>query len=84
MLKATDTPPQEATSVGSPCNKKCVVDGLQPPHGSATITVDEIRFTHEALVPEHECFNICSKAWGSYINGSCGTMTGKGQPNPKE
>lgn len=46
----------------------------------------EIRFTHEGLVPEYECFNICSKAWGSYINGSLRNliMTGKGQPNPKE
>lgn len=48
--------------------------------------VTEIRFTHEGLVPEYECFNICSKAWGFYINGSLRnlTMTGKGQPNPKE
>jgi len=46
----------------------------------------EIRFTHEGLVPEYECFNICSKAWGSYINGSLRSLitTGKGQPNPKE
>jgi hypothetical protein len=46
----------------------------------------ENRFTHEGLVPEHGCFNICSKAWGSYINGSLRnlTKTGKGQPNPKE
>jgi Activator of Hsp90 ATPase homolog 1-like protein len=48
--------------------------------------VTEIRFTHEGLVPEYECFNICSKAWESYINGSLRnlTMTGKGQPNPRE
>jgi hypothetical protein len=48
--------------------------------------VTEIRFTHEGLVPEYECFSICSKAWGSYINGSLRklTRTGKGQPNPKE
>jgi hypothetical protein len=48
--------------------------------------VTEIRFTHEGLVPEYECFNICSKAWGSYINGSLWslTRTGKGRPNPKE
>jgi hypothetical protein len=30
----------------------------------------EIRFTHLGLVPEYECFNVCSNAWGSYINGS--------------
>jgi hypothetical protein len=30
----------------------------------------EIRFTHSGLVPEYECFHVCSNAWGSYINGS--------------
>ncbi len=46
----------------------------------------EIRFTHEGLVPEYECFTICSNAWGSYINGSLKNLiaTGKGSPNPKE
>jgi hypothetical protein len=46
----------------------------------------EIRFTHEGLVPEYECFDICSSAWESYINGSLRSLlaTGKGQPNPKE
>jgi hypothetical protein len=46
----------------------------------------EIRFTHEGLVPGYECFDICSNAWGSYINGSLRKLieTGKGTPNPKE
>jgi uncharacterized protein YndB with AHSA1/START domain len=46
----------------------------------------EIRFTHEGLVPEYECFEICSKAWGSYINDSLRSLItkGKGEPNPKE
>ena len=46
----------------------------------------EVRFTHLGLVPEYECFNVCSNAWGSYINGSLRSLitTGKGQPNPKE
>src|ERR1700733_15023144 len=46
----------------------------------------EIRFTHLGLVPEYECFDICSNAWGSYMNGSLRALitTGKGQPNPKE
>jgi hypothetical protein len=46
----------------------------------------EIRFTHEGLVPDYECFEICSSAWGSYINDSLRSLiaTGKGQPNPKE
>jgi len=30
----------------------------------------EIRFTHVGLVPQFECFDRCSDAWGSYINGS--------------
>jgi hypothetical protein len=46
----------------------------------------EIRFTHLGLVPEYECFDICSNAWGSYINGSLRSLiaTGKGKPNQKE
>jgi hypothetical protein len=46
----------------------------------------EIRFAHAGLVPEYECFGVCSNAWGSYINGSLRSLidTGKGQPNKKE
>ena len=46
----------------------------------------EVHFTHLGLVPEHECFNACSSAWGSYMNGSLRSLitTGKGQPNQKE
>ena len=46
----------------------------------------EIRFTHLGLVPEYECFHVCSNAWGSYINGSLRSLiaTGKGKPNQKE
>jgi hypothetical protein len=46
----------------------------------------EVRFTHVGLVPEHECFDACSDAWGSYMNGSLRSLiaTGKGRPNPKE
>jgi uncharacterized protein YndB with AHSA1/START domain len=45
----------------------------------------EVRFTH-GLVPEHECFDDCSNAWGFYINGSLRDLitTGSGQPNHKE
>jgi hypothetical protein len=45
----------------------------------------QIRFTHEGLVPEFECFDNCSTAWGFYINSSLrGLLTsGKGQPNLK-
>jgi hypothetical protein len=46
----------------------------------------EVRFTHVGLVPEYECFNACSDAWGSYMNGSLRKLitTGKGEPNQKE
>ncbi len=30
----------------------------------------EVRFTHRDLVPEFECFEACSSAWGFYVNGS--------------
>jgi hypothetical protein len=53
---------------------------------SAKGSQSEIRFTHQGLVPEYECFNVCSNAWGSYINGSLRSLitTGKGKPNQKE
>ncbi|MGD0314038.1 MAG: SRPBCC domain-containing protein [Acidimicrobiales bacterium] len=43
----------------------------------------ELRFTHVGLVPEFECFDNCSNAWGFYINGSLRSLitTGKGEPN---
>jgi hypothetical protein len=46
----------------------------------------EVHFTHVGLVPEYECFDVCSNAWGSYINGSLRSLitTGKGHPNSKE
>ncbi len=46
----------------------------------------EIRFTHQGLVPEYECYDNCSNAWGFYINSSLRDLitTGKGDPNPKE
>lgn len=46
----------------------------------------EIRFTHEGLVPEYECYNVCSDAWGTYIRGSLKSLiaNSKGSPNLKE
>jgi len=46
----------------------------------------EIHFAHLGLVPEYECFDVCSNAWGSNINGSLRSLitTGKGHPNQKE
>ncbi|MEV4166019.1 SRPBCC family protein [Nonomuraea dietziae] len=46
----------------------------------------EIHFTHVGLVPQYECYDVCTNAWGGYIGGSLRNLinTGTGQPNPKE
>jgi hypothetical protein len=43
----------------------------------------ELRFTHHGLVPEYECFEVCSNGWTHYIRQSLfGLITsGEGQPN---
>ncbi len=46
----------------------------------------QIRFTHLGLVPEYECFSVCSTGWSTYVNGSLRSLiaTGKGRPNANE
>lgn len=44
----------------------------------------EVRFSHMGLVPEIECFDACSNAWGSYINGSLRNLITTGEGNPKQ
>jgi hypothetical protein len=46
----------------------------------------QLVFTHLGLVPEDECFRICSDAWGNYIRNSLRSLieTGKGHPNTKD
>lgn len=46
----------------------------------------QVQFTHQGLVPDYECYNVCFDAWSNYINNSLRSLiaTGKGQPNPKE
>ena len=43
----------------------------------------QVRFTHQGLVPEYECFDICKNAWTKYIQVSLYNLitTGKGEPN---
>jgi hypothetical protein len=45
-----------------------------------------ITFTHEGLVPECECYQVCNDAWTGYIQGSLQQLitTGQGKPNAKE
>jgi len=46
----------------------------------------ELHFTHQGLVPEYECFEVCNEAWTHFIKDSLRglIMTGKGQPTPDE
>lgn len=46
----------------------------------------EMKFTHQGLVPDYECYDICHDAWTSYIQGSLKSLveTGTGMPNPSE
>ncbi len=43
----------------------------------------QVRFTHLGLVPDYECFDVCSNGWSHYIRQSLFSLitTGKGQPN---
>ncbi|HEX6430988.1 MAG TPA: SRPBCC domain-containing protein [Niastella sp.] len=43
----------------------------------------QIRFTHQGLVPDYECFEVCRDAWSTYIKISLRNLisTGKGEPN---
>ena len=45
-----------------------------------------IRFTHEGLVPQYECFEVCREAWTHYVQDSLCSLieTGKGKPSPKD
>lgn len=46
----------------------------------------QLLFTHEGLVPQYECYDVCSDGWSNYIRNSLRSLitTGKGEPNPKE
>lgn len=41
-----------------------------------------IRFTHEGLEPEDECYDVCSNAWGMFVNGSLKAFIETGAGNP--
>jgi hypothetical protein len=46
----------------------------------------QLRFTHQGLVPQYECYNVCNEAWTNYIKSSLYHLitTGKGEPNAKD
>jgi Activator of Hsp90 ATPase homolog 1-like protein len=43
----------------------------------------KITFTHIGLIPEYECFDVCSDGWSAAIRGSLQALitTGLGNPN---
>lgn len=42
----------------------------------------EVRFTHVGLSPAYECYDVCSDAWGTLINGSLRNLIAKGKGQP--
>ena len=42
----------------------------------------EVRFAHLGLLPQYECFDVCSSAWGSLMHQSLPSLisTGAGHP----
>ena len=42
----------------------------------------EVRFAHLGLVPQYECFDVCSNAWGSLMHGSLRSLIATGTGNP--
>lgn len=50
------------------------------PQGETT----EVRFAHEGLRSDFECFDQCSSAWGFFVNGSLRRLitTGEGPATP--
>jgi uncharacterized protein YndB with AHSA1/START domain len=44
----------------------------------------EVHFSHHGLVPEFQCFDSCSSAWGFYVNGSLKRLitSGEGSATP--
>jgi Activator of Hsp90 ATPase homolog 1-like protein len=42
----------------------------------------KIQFTHLGLVPEFDCYTVCSKAWEFYIKSSLQRLITRGQGEP--
>jgi len=43
----------------------------------------QVKFTHVGLVPDGECYNDCSNAWGGYIKNSLFKLISEGAPAPE-
>lgn len=42
----------------------------------------DVRFTHHGLVPQYECYESCSNAWGMLINGNLRNLIATGERQP--
>ncbi|WP_212743121.1 SRPBCC domain-containing protein [Microbacterium sp. 2FI] len=42
----------------------------------------EVVFTHEGLTADDECYDICTNAWGMFVNGSLKALIDTGQGAP--
>lgn len=42
----------------------------------------ELRFTHRGLVPDFECHEACSNAWGLLVGGNLLRLITTGEPQP--
>ena len=53
---------------------------------SPTADGTQIHFRHVGLVPAYECYDVCSNAWGFFIDGSLRSLltTGQGMPMRSE
>jgi hypothetical protein len=54
------------------------IDGSTDTLGASSRNATEIRFTHVGLVPDHECFGACSKAWGALTTRSLRARIARG------
>lgn len=39
----------------------------------------QLRFTHEGLVPQYECYEMCSNAWNELVHGSLRSLIINGE-----
>lgn len=42
----------------------------------------EVRFTHQGLEPDEECYELCSTAWSQLVGGNLRKLIETGEPQP--
>lgn len=43
----------------------------------------DVRFTHVGLLPDHECYDVCSTAWSYYLRDSLPNLITEGAGRPE-